>query len=113
MYINTFKRKWKIGNVNQISIVYKTICSLIKCQLDREHKLIFSFPIYIEDKKLLSLGKSSVRRLLTIWTNISICSNDKDVIDDEGSRTRFVDLSDDDDDLIKVFDEGTDGVKFS
>jgi hypothetical protein len=50
---------------------------------------------------------------LTIWTNISICSNDKDVIDDEGRRTRFVDLLDDDDDLIKVLDEGTDGVKFS
>ncbi len=51
---------------------------------------------------------------MTIWTNISICSNDKDVIDDdEGRRTRFVDLLDDDDDLIKVLDEGTDGVKFS
>jgi hypothetical protein len=111
--MNMLKWTGKIGDVNQISIVYKTICSLIKCQLDRERKLILS--IYIEDKKLLSLGKSSVRRLLTIWTNISICSNDKDVIDDdEGSRTRFVDLSSsDDDDLIKVFDEGTDGVKFS
>jgi hypothetical protein len=69
--------------------------------------------IYIEDRKLFNLGKSSVRRLLTIWTNISICSSDKDVIGDEGRRTRFVDLSDDDDDLIKVFDEGTDGVTCS
>ncbi len=69
------------------------------------------FNIYIEDKKLFNLGKSSVRRLLTIWTNISICSNDKDVIGDEGRRTRFVDFSDDD--LIKVLDEGTDGVRGS
>lgn len=53
-----------------------------------------------------------MRRLLTIWTNISICSNDKDVTGDEERRTRFVDLSNDDD-LIKVFDEGTDGIKYS
>ena len=41
---------------------------------------------------------------------MSICSSDSDVIDDDGRRIRFVGFSDDDD-LINVFDEGTDGVR--
>lgn len=62
--------------------------------------------IDIDERKWFNFGKNSVRRLLTIWTKISI---DKDV--EEGKSRTWLPLSEQF--FMKLFDDGTLGMKDS